>query len=267
MKKRFLSLAGATVLALSMTVSAMADMITQDVDYGTEGSAVEGAEWNSAANGQFELKDNTTITFKFNSTTKDTSNPVFGWVAEVSEDSTNWFTVTQGGTGWTVGTWNTNGSQFTVEKSWDDADGTKYAEAMVGADVELTITRVDEQKQLVIESKATGNDGNTYTQKATCVLAEVPTGSVFAQVGCDHGSMIMYTAKYAEAGEVEEATTKERKTLKVNTDPNKGLSTSNTTTTDEESSSNTTVIIVVVAVVLVIAVVVGVVVTTKKKKN
>lgn len=129
--------------------------------------------------------------------------------------------------------------------------------------MELTITRVDEQKQLVIESKATGNDGNTYTQKATCVLAEVPTGSVFAQVGCDHGSMIMYTAKYAEAGEVEEATTKERKTLKVNTDPNKGLS----TTTDEESSSNTTVIIVVVAVVLVIAVVVGVVVTTKKKKN
>ena len=60
MKKRLLTVAGATVLALSMSVSAFAaDMVTSDVDYGTAGNAVEGSEWNSAANGQFEIKDNT----------------------------------------------------------------------------------------------------------------------------------------------------------------------------------------------------------------
>lgn len=266
MKKRLLTVAGATVLALSMSVSAFAaDMVTSDVDYGTAGNAVEGSEWNSAANGQFEIKDNTTITFTFNSTTNDTSNAVFGWVAEVSEDSKNWFTITQGGTGWLVGDWLTNG-QYTIEKSWEDTDAAAYAAATVGADVVLKVTRSG--KQFVFESTTKGSDGKEYTQKAVGVLSEEPTGSVFVQVGCDHGSMIMYSAKYSEAGAVEEVTTKENVTLKPNMDANKGVAGSNDSTSESnDSDSSTTVIVVVVAVVLVVAVVAGVLVATKKKNN
>ena len=234
MKKRLLTVAGATVLALSMSVSAFAaDMVTSDVDYGTAGNAVEGSEWNSAANGQFEIKDNTTIT--------------------------------QGGTGWLVGDWLTNG-QYTIEKSWEDTDAAAYAAATVGADVVLKVTRSG--KQFVFESTTKGSDGKEYTQKAVGVLSEEPTGSVFVQVGCDHGSMIMYSAKYSEAGAVEEVTTKEKVTLKPNMDANKGVAGSNDSTSESnDSDSSTTVIVVVVAVVLVVAVVAGVLVATKKKNN
>ena len=113
-----------------------------------------------------------------------------------------------------------------------------------------------------------GNDGKEYTQKAVGVLSEEPTGSVFVQVGCDHGSMIMYSAKYSEAGAVEEVTTKEKVTLKPNMDANKGVAGSNDSTSESnDSDSSTTVIVVVVAVVLVVAVVAGVLVATKKKNN
>ena len=60
MKKRLLTVAGATVLALSMSVSAFAaDVVTEDKDYGTAGNAVENKTgWGSNLNGQFAIEDN-----------------------------------------------------------------------------------------------------------------------------------------------------------------------------------------------------------------
>lgn len=268
MKKKFLSVAGATVLALSMSVSAMAaDVVTEDKDYGTAGNAVENATgWGSNLNGQFAIEDNKTITFTFDSKSADTSNAVFGWVAEIT-DNDSYFTITQGATCWYApagSAWLTNtNNTYNVEKNWEDA--AVYAAAMDNAKVELKVTRAG--KQIVFDSKATGSDGKEYTQKITAVFETAPEGTLYLQVGVDHGSMVLYSAKYSDAGDVEEVTTKEKITLKPNMDANKGLATTDDTSAEKDDSSNTTVVIVVVAVVLVVAVVVGVVVATKKKKN
>ena len=100
------------------------------------------------------------------------------------------------------------------------------------------------------------------------MLETAPEGTLYIQVGSDHGSMVLYSAKYGEAGNVEkvEIETTEQKTLKASLDSSDGLSTSSSNA-EEEESSNTTIIIVVVVVVLVIAVAVGAVVATKKKKT
>ena len=94
MKKRLLTVAGATVLALSMSVSAFAaDVVTEDKDYGTAGNAVENKTgWGSNLNGQFAIEDNQKITFTFDSQSADTSNAVFGWVAEIT-DNASYFTM------------------------------------------------------------------------------------------------------------------------------------------------------------------------------
>ena len=94
MRKKLLVAAGAAVLALGMSVSAMADVVTSDKDYGAEGSATNSPGWNSAANGQFAIQDNKKAIFKFDSKSSDTSNAAFGWVAEIT-DGTSYFTVTQ----------------------------------------------------------------------------------------------------------------------------------------------------------------------------
>ncbi len=265
MNKKFLATVSATVMALSMGMTAMADPITSDMDYGTAGQAGENTTgWASNINGQFAIEDGQSITFTFDSKSADTSNAVFGWVAEIT-DNTSYFTITQGGTAWFAPDgcdWqkNTNNT-FAVEKNWEDA--AVYGTAMADAKVELVVTRAE--NQVVFDSKATGADGQEYTQTITGVFETAPTGTLYIQLGVDHGSMVLYSAKYGEAGEVEEVTTPEKVTLKPNLDPNKGLST--TTDNTEDTSNSTTIIIVVVAVVLVIAIVVGVVVATKKKKN
>lgn len=269
MKKKFLTVAGATVLALSMSLAAMADVVTEDKDYGAAGSATDSSTaWGSGVNGQFAIEDNKSVTFTFDSKSADTTNAVFGWVAEIT-DGTSYFTITQGGTAWFAPAgceWQANANNtYNVEKSWEDADATTYAEAMADSKVELTVTRAG--KQIIFDSKATGADGVEYTQKITGIFETAPEGTLNLQVGSDHGSMVLYTVKYSDAGDVEEATTKEKITLKPNLNSNSGLSSSSTSTDSDEDSSTTTIIIVVVAVVLVVAIVVGVVVATKKKKT
>jgi hypothetical protein len=270
MKKKLLTVAGAATLALSMSFAAMADVVTSDVDYGTEGTATTNdSAWNSAANGQFAIENNQKLTFTFDSKSADTTNAVYGWVAEVT-DGNSYFTITQGGTGWFAPAgceWvsNTN-NVFEIEKSWSDDDAATYAEAMGDAKVVLTVTRAD--NQFIFESTATGSDGVEYTQTATAVFETAPEGTLNLQVGSDHGSMVLYSVKYDEAGEVEvkEIETTELKTLKANLHPDDGLS-STTKANDDDSDSPMGTIIIVIVVVLVIAVVVAIVVSSKKKKT
>ena len=274
MKKRLLTVAGATVLALSMSVSALAaDVVTEDKDYGTAGNAVENKTgWGSNLNGQFAIEDNQKITFTFDSQSADTSNAVFGWVAEIT-DNASYFTITQGATCWFApdgSPWKTGydagDNGWDIQKSWADDEANAYAEAMADAKVTLDVTRSG--NQIIFESKATGSDGKEYTQTIKGIFKEAPTGTLYLQVGCDHGSMTLYSAKYSEAGKVEQATVKEKVTLKPNMDANKGVAGSNDSTSESnDSDSSTTVIVVVVAVVLVVAVVAGVLVATKKKNN
>lgn len=159
MRKKLLVAAGATVLALGMSISAMADVVTSDKDYGAEGSATNSPAWNSAANGQFAIQDNKKAIFKFDSKSSDTSNAAFGWVAEIT-DGTSYFTVTQGATAWLApdtAEWKTSGkNNFEIKKSWED--DAAYAAAVADAkNVELTVTRAG--KQVIFDSKATGSDG------------------------------------------------------------------------------------------------------------
>lgn len=274
MKKKILTVAAATVLTLSMGLTAMADVVSTDTDYGTEGQKTESKTgWGSGVNGQFAIEDGKTITFTFDSQSADTTNAVFGWVAEIT-DGTSYFTVTQGGTAWFAPagsewqTQNANGTaSFVVEKSWEDDAASTYAEAMGDAKVELVVTRTG--NQIIFDSKATGADGVEYTQKITGVLEKAPEGTLNVQVGSDHGSMTLYKAVYGEAGEVEEVTTAERITAKPSLNTPGVVGGGNETTTaasTEEEGSNNTVVIVVVVVVLVVAVVGGVLVATKKKK-
>lgn len=291
MKKRVLTAAAVAALTLNMGLVAMADVVTTDQDYGTEGQKTESPAWNSAANGQFAIEDGKTITFTFDSQSVDASNPAFGWVAEVT-DGTSYFTVTQGATAWFApagsewATANTNGTaSFTVDKSWGDDTKDAYVAAMSNAKVELVVTRSG--NQIIFESKATGSDNVEYTQKIIGVLEKAPEGTLNVQLGSDHGNMTLYKAVYGEAGEVEEATTVEKITYKpslntpgVVTD---GSSASDETTAsdkadsnsdsdsgsdskDDDDSSNGTMVIVIVVVVLVVAVVGAVLVATKKKK-
>ena len=154
MKKKFLTVAGAAILALSMSIAAIADdAVTADKDYGTEGQATDSSTaWGSGVNGQFAIEDGQTVTFTFDSKSADTTNAVFGWVAEVT-DKTSYFTVTQGGTAWfapPASPWGANTNNvFQVEKSWEDADASTYAAAMSDAKVELVVTRAGEQIVLI----------------------------------------------------------------------------------------------------------------------
>lgn len=261
--KKIFATAGAVVMALGMTMSAMADVYSTDQDFGTEGVSTESTSlWNSAINGQYEVEDNQSVTFKFKSS-GDGAGAVFGWVSEITDGNGSYCTVTQGATGWFAGDWMSDvNNVLSHEKSWDD--DAVYAAAMVDADVTLVVSRAANQFEFAAE--AIGNDGVTYTMKSTAVMSAAPEGTLQIQVGLDHGKMTLYSAKYSDA-EVEEVTTVEKTTFKPSLDT-PGVSNTSTTNDEEEDSSNTTtIIIVVVAVVLVIAVVAGVVVATKKKKN
>ena len=261
--KKFLAVAGATMLTLSMAVTAMADVVSENKNYGDAGQVVENKTgWGSNLNGQFLLKDNSTVTFTFSSQSADTSNFVFGWVAEITDD-TNYFTVTQGATGWFGGGTDWNNGQITHEKSWKDEENAAYAEASTDLDVTLTVTRSG--KQGMFESKAVDANGKEYTTKSVCVWETAPEGDLKIQLGVDHGSMTLKEVKFAEAGEVEEVTTKERVTFKPSLNSDAGVANTDNEPAEEESSSSTMVIVVVV-VVLVVAVVAGVLVATKKKK-
>lgn len=266
MKKKILLTASAAVLTLGMSVTALADVVSSDVDYGTEGVKTDSSTiWNSAANGQFSIEDGQTVTFEFDSQMSDSSIAAFGWVAEVT-DGASYFTITQGGTQWYAPAgceWvsNTN-NQMSIERSWTDDEVDAYIAAMADAKVTLVVTRSG--NQIIFESTAVGTDGETYTQKAVSVFETAPEGTLTLQVGSDHGTMTLYNVKYSEAGEVEEATTVERKTLKPSLDTSAGLAGSDD---EEESPSNVGLIVGIVVAVLVVAVVVGVVVATKKKKT
>ncbi len=270
MKKKLLTVAAATVLTLSMGMSAMAaDAVSTDQDYGAEGQKSESPAWNSAANGQFAIEDGQTITFTYDSQSLDTSNKVFGWVSEVT-DGTSYFTITQGATAWFAPAgcpWQASEAagkaSWVAESNWAE-DEAAYATAMGDAKVELVVTRTG--NQLIFESKATGSDGKEYTSKVTGVLETAPEGTVFVQLGSDHGNMTLYKATYGTAGEVEEVTTKEKISLKPSLDP-VGVATPTTTAAPaEDGGSNMTTVVVVVVVVLVVAIVAGVLVATKKKK-
>ena len=263
----------AGILAVSTGSRAMAnELVTGDKDYGMNGQMVSNDGWDSSLNGQFLIQEGQTVSFHFDSHSLDDSSPVFGWVAEVT-DNENYFTITQGatcwfapdGTDWKKGFDNGKNS-WDIQKSWADDEANAYAEAMADAKVTLDVTRSG--NQIIFESKATGSDGKEYTQTIKGIFKEAPTGTLYLQVGCDHGSMTLYSAKYSEAGKVEQATVKEKVTLKPNMNANKGVAGSNDSTSESnDSDSSTTVIVVVVAVVLVVAVVAGVLVATKKKNN
>jgi hypothetical protein len=262
--KKIIATAGATVLALSMSMSAMADVYSDDQDFGTAGFETDNSTaWNSAANGQYEITDGQSITFKFKSS-GDGAAAYYGWVAEIT-DSASYCTVTQGATGWFAPAgceWVSNvNNQISQTKSWED--DAAYAAAMVDADVTLVVSWSGQQFEF--DSEAIGSDGETYTLKSTAVFETAPTGTLQVQVGSDHGKMTMYSAKYSDA-EVEEATTVERVTLKPNMNA-VGVGGSDSSDSESDDSNTTTIIIVVVAAVLVVAVVAGVVVATKKKKN
>lgn len=267
MKKKFLVAAGAAVLALGMSVSAMAEVVTSDKDYGAEGSATTSAAWGSNANGQFAIKDKQKVTFKFDSKSADTSNAAFGWVAEVT-DTKGYYTITQGATAWFAEAWNATPGEnnFEINKSWED--DAAYAAAVADAkNVELTVTRSG--NQVIFESKATGSDGKEYTLKHTGIFGIELPETLNIQLGSDHGSMVLYSVKYGEAGEVgtppPTSAPKETVTAKPNLNNKAGLA--DDSSSEEDDSSNTGLIIGVVVAVLVVAVVVGVVVATKKKSN
>ncbi|MCI8718104.1 MAG: hypothetical protein K1W19_01370 [Lachnospiraceae bacterium] len=269
MRKKLLVAAGATVLALGMSISAMADVVTSDKDYGAEGSATNSPAWNSAANGQFAIQDNKKAIFKFDSKSSDTSNAAFGWVAEIT-DGTSYFTVTQGATAWLApdtAEWKTSGkNNFEIKKSWED--DAAYAAAVADAkNVELTVTRAG--KQVIFDSKATGSDGVEYTMTVTGVFDSKLADTLNIQLGSDHGSMVLYSVKYEDAGEVgtPPPTSAPKETITAKPNLNNKAGVASDSSSDEEDSSNTGIIIGVVVAVLVVAVIVGVVVATKKKSN
>lgn len=277
MKKRILSVAGATVLALSMSFTAMADVVTSDVDYGTAGQAgASETAWNSALNGQFAIEDGQSITFTFDSKGDTATNIAFGWVSEIT-DGTSYFTMTQAAGHWYAPEacdWVKAGDNTAVvETNWkhDDPESAEYkAFAEAAKDLKGTVLVVTRSgNQVVFDATQKGADGTEYKTKVTGVWGTAPTGTLKVQLGVDHGSMVLYSAKYGEAGQVEEVETEaptEKVTLKVNTQA-AGVSSNDSADTEEEGNSSTTMIIVVVAVVLVIAVAGAVVVATKKKNN
>jgi len=265
MRKKLLVAAGAAVLALGMGISAIADVVTSDKDYGAEGSATSSTSgWGSNVNGQFAIQDNKKVTFKFDSKSSDPSNAVFGWVAEVT-DGTGYYTITQGATAWFAEGWNSGENNYDIKKSWED--DAVYAAAVADAkNVELTVTRSG--NQVIFNSKATGSDGVEYTATYTGIFGVELAETLNIQLGSDHGSMVLYSVKYDEAGEVgtppPTSAPKETITAKPNLNNKAGVAQSSST---KEDSSNTGIIIGVVVVVLVVAVVIGVVVATKKKSK
>lgn len=265
MKKKLLVAVGATVLALGMSISSMADVVTSDTDYGAEGSATSSTSgWGSNINGQFAIQDGKKVTFKFDSKSSDPSNAVFGWVAEITNGK-GYYTITQGATAWFAEAWNSGENNFEITKSWED-DAVYAAAAADVKNVELTVTRSG--NQVIFESKVPGSDGVEYTAKYVGIFGVELDETLNIQLGCDHGSMVLYTVKYDDAGEVGTPPPTEAPKPTVTAKPNlnnpAGLS---TPTSDDEDSSNTGIIIGVVVAVLVVAVVVGVVVATKKKSN
>ena len=222
MKKRLLTVAGATVLALSMSVSAFAaDVVTEDKDYGTAGNAVENKTgWGSNLNGQFAIEDNQKITFTFDSQSADTSNAVFGWVAEIT-DNASYFTITQGATCWFApdgSPWKTGydagDNGWDIQKSWSDNEswaslGVKLADGTV----DLEVTRAGQQ--IIFDSVTQSNDGRIYTQKVTATFQNAVQGDLYIQLGVDHGSMTLYNVKYS--GNTAQATTKETTTKETTT--------------------------------------------------
>ena len=88
------------LIAVSTGSRAMAnELVTGDKDYGMNGQMVSNDGWASSLNGQFLIQEGQTVSFHFDSHSLDDSSPVFGWVAEVT-DNENYFTITQGATCW-----------------------------------------------------------------------------------------------------------------------------------------------------------------------
>lgn len=133
----------AGILAVSTGSRAMAnELVTGDKDYGMNGQMVSNDGWASSLNGQFLIQEGQTVSFHFDSHSLDDSSPVFGWVAEVT-DNENYFTITQGatcwfapdGTDWKKGFDNGKNS-WDIQKSWSDNEswaslGVKLADGTV----------------------------------------------------------------------------------------------------------------------------------------
>ena len=222
----------AGILAVSTGSRAMAnELVTGDKDYGMNGQMVSNDGWASSLNGQFLIQEGQTVSFHFDSHSLDDSSPVFGWVAEVT-DNENYFTITQGatcwfapdGTDWKKGFDNGKNS-WDIQKSWSDNEswaslGVKLADGTV----DLEVTRAGQQ--IIFDSVTQSNDGRIYTQKVTATFQSAVQGDLYIQLGVDHGSMTLYNVKYS--GNTAQATTKETTT--------KETTTKETTTKKEETT-------------------------------
>lgn len=201
-------------------VEPKAEIISSDKDYGTGSYTESYTTWNSAANGQFLIREGDKLTFSFHSISANTSTSVFGWVAEVT-DLTSYFTITQGRSAWIAPTgceWAINPKNY-IDIKADWTNEYQYIEDVKEADVILEVIR--DGKEIRFDSTSTGKS-KTYHQHAVGYLDSIDTNSqLYIQLGSDQGSMTLYSVKYQNQKEQKttETETQETATVKLNLNP------------------------------------------------